>query len=106
MLAYLWFCVMLRAVSPGADVILTRYNQAMEAFMTAGLIGERPDAAPVYSDAASSRPRSQSEIIAENGAVAYMNANARSAVKRAPAAAQLRYRRAARKAEAWSRSRG
>jgi hypothetical protein len=42
MLAYLWFCVMLRAVSPGADVIITRYNQAMEAFITAGLIGEAP----------------------------------------------------------------
>ncbi|MBL8552580.1 MAG: hypothetical protein JNJ73_21515 [Hyphomonadaceae bacterium] len=58
MLAYLWFCVMLRAVSPGADEIITRYNRAMEAFLSAGMdsmpapalaaVADLPEATPVH----------------------------------------------------------
>lgn len=37
MLAYIWFCVMLRAVSPGADDIIARTNHAIEAMLLAGV---------------------------------------------------------------------
>ena len=59
MLAYLWFCVMLRAVSPGADEIISRYNRAVEAFLSAGLaeapepalaaVADVPQAGPVHT---------------------------------------------------------
>lgn len=37
MLGYIWFCVMVRAVAPGAGDIIARYNHAVEQMLSAGL---------------------------------------------------------------------
>ncbi|MGE0827846.1 MAG: hypothetical protein AB7O04_00645 [Hyphomonadaceae bacterium] len=47
MLGYIWFCVMLKAVSPSADMMIARYNATVEALLGAGILEEAPPAAHI-----------------------------------------------------------